>query len=255
MDIGTAKPSLADQARVEHHLIDLVDVEEEFSVAEYQSQARDLLVLFPEVFLVGGSGLHFRSIVDPLDFPPTDRSLRSELENLADPVEVLVGADPDAGSVVDLANPRRVVRALEILELTGQTPIERSRQAGRAAVMTYEPFLDFRAIAIDPGEGLNERVDQRVASMREAGFWEEVDRLRHRLGRTAGGAVGYRQLAAAQRGDLSPEEGWDQTRSATAQLARRQRTFFRRDPRIDWRPWKDDLGQRIDDASRALHLK
>ncbi len=254
MDIGTAKPTLEEQARVTHFMIDLVEPEMEFSVAQFQATAREVVDRHEEVFIVGGSGLHFRSVVDPLDFPPTDQSLRESLENVEDPVGALVGADPGASDFVDIKNRRRVLRALEIFHLTGETPTSRSHQPHRSRIKRYQALYEFRAIGLDPGPALGERISQRVASMREAGLWEEVSRLRHRLGRTASGAVGYRQLAMAIEGEISPDEGWALTARATLALARRQRTYFRRDPRIDWQPWDDALDRRVVGAARALGI-
>lgn len=254
MDIGTAKPTLEEQARVTHFMIDLVEPEMEFSVAQFQATAREVVDRHEEVFIVGGSGLHFRSVVDPLDFPPTDQSLRESLENVEDPVGALVGADPGASDFVDIKNRRRVLRALEIFHLTGETPTSRSHQPHRSRIEQYQPLYEFRAIGLDPGPAIGERISQRVASMREAGLWEEVGRLRHRLGRTASGAVGYRQLAKAIEGEISLEEGWALTARATLALARRQRTYFRRDPRIDWQPWDDALDRRVVGAARALGI-
>ncbi|HKZ20568.1 MAG TPA: tRNA (adenosine(37)-N6)-dimethylallyltransferase MiaA [Acidimicrobiia bacterium] len=255
MDIGTAKPSAEEQARVPHLMIDLVEPEVEFSVAQFQATARQLMNRHPEVFIVGGSGLHFRSVVDPLDFPPTDQGLRERLESVEDPVAALVVADPGATEIVDIKNPRRVLRALEIFHLTGETPTSRSRHPHRLRVKRYEALYEFRAVGLDPGTGLAERIAQRVELMREAGLWEEVGRLRHRLGRTASGAVGYRQLIRAIDGETTRAEGWAEIGRATLALARRQRTYFRRDPRIDWQPWEDDLDQRVAGVARALGIK
>ncbi len=255
MDIGTAKPTAADRARVDHHLLDLVDPEQEFSVAEFQEEARSLLAQFEDVFLVGGSGLHFRSIVDPLEFPPTDPELRQELEQLPNPIEALVEADPGARERVDLDNPRRVVRALEIFELTGQTPSAREQRRQELGLSDYRPLLQFRAVGLDPFDSIGDRIATRTETMRLAGLWEEVGGLLNRLGRTAKGAVGYQQLTRAHRGELGIEEAWDETRRATVRLAKRQRTYFRRDPRIDWRPWADSVAGRVSDAALALGLR
>jgi tRNA dimethylallyltransferase len=254
MDIGTAKPSADEQSRVPHLMIDLVEPEIEFSVSQFQSTARQLMNRHPEVFIVGGSGLHFRSVVDPLDFPPTDEGLRERLESVEDPVGALVGADPGATEIVDVKNRRRVLRALEILHLTGETPTSRSRHPHRSRVKRYEALHEFRAVGLDPGSGIGERISRRVDSMREAGLWEEARRLRHRLGRTASGAIGYRQLIKAMDGEISTDEGWAEIRSATLALARRQRTYFRRDPRIKWQRWEDDLDRRVAQAAEGLGI-
>jgi tRNA dimethylallyltransferase len=254
MDIGTAKPPPAEQAQVPHYMIDLVEPEDEFSVAEFQAQARRIIKEHDEVLIVGGSGLHFRSIVDPLEFPPTDPDLRKQLEEISDPVASLVGADPGADEVIDMNNPRRVVRALEIFHLTGETPSVRARHPHRQKVRSYQPLHRFSAIGLDPGPHIGPRIDSRLERMRELGLWDEVAKLRLRLGRTASGAVGYRQLARAIDAEITADEGWSLARKATQMLARRQRTYFRRDPRIDWLPWDPDLETRTAAASQALGL-
>ncbi|MGH9892440.1 MAG: tRNA (adenosine(37)-N6)-dimethylallyltransferase MiaA, partial [bacterium] len=254
LDIGTAKPAAEEQARVPHFMIDLVEPEADYSVAQFQTTARQLIDRHDELFIVGGSGLHFRSVVDPLEFPPSDAELRQRLEEIADPVAALVGADPKASQVVDIHNPRRVIRALEILHLTGQSPTTRSRQPHRSEVGRYQPRYPFCAIGLDPGPEIGDRIEARVEAMMEAGLWEEVRRLRPRLGRTARGAVGYRQLLKAIDGEITPEDGWELTKRATLGLARRQRTYFRRDPRIQWLPWEASLVRRVEAASKALGL-
>lgn len=254
MDIGTAKPTPAEQARIPHYMINLVEPEAEYTVALFQKTARALIESHEEIFVVGGSGLHFRSLVDPLEFPPSDPSLRRELEGLEDPVAVLVGADPEAGKVLDMRNSRRVIRALEVFHLTGQTPTERAAGRDRIGITGYRPIYPFTAIGFDPGHELRRRVEARIEAMCEAGLWDEVERLLNRLGRTARSAVGYRQLVEALECKIGPEDAWEQIRRATMQLARRQRVYFRRDPRIDWLPWDNSTSQRIDSASQALGL-
>lgn len=237
MDIGTAKPTPADRAAVTHHMIDVADPEDAYSVAQFQEAGR--AVIDGEsgpVVIAGGSGLHFRALVDPLQFPPTDRTLRAELEEL-DPAEAqgrLLGLDPDAASHVDMSNPRRVIRAIEIAELTGLTPTERHQSPDAERLRSYEPLMDFRAFGIDPGDDLPDRIDTRLDQMREAGFLDEVADLADRLGPTAASAVGYRQLLDVVRGEASEEAGFVAAAQATISLAKRQRTFFRRDPRIRW---------------------
>ncbi|MCA1735164.1 MAG: tRNA (adenosine(37)-N6)-dimethylallyltransferase MiaA [Actinobacteria bacterium] len=254
LDIGTAKPTAAEQAEVQHHMIDVVEPEVDYSVAEFQGEARRLIAAEGEVLIVGGSGLHFRSIVDPLEFPPTDPELRSELETMPDPVAALVGADPGAGEVVDLANPRRVVRALEIFYLTGLTPSMRGRQQQRRHFDDYVPHHHFVAAGLDAGHALGERIVRRVQAMRERGWWDEVQSLGSRLGRTASGAVGYGELRQAQMGHRDPEKVWGDITVATNGLARRQRTYFRRDPRIRWVPWTTEFRARLSAVEEMLDL-
>jgi tRNA dimethylallyltransferase len=246
MDIGTAKPSAADRAEVSHHLIDIVDPEVAFSVAEFQRAGRVILsaavAAGERVLIVGGSGLHFRALVDPLEFPPSDPGVRAEIESLPpeEAVARLLAADPEAGSRVDLANPRRVVRALEVLTVTGATPTARSATLEAAAVRSYRGLWPLIGLGVDPGPLLAERVRRRFAGMLEAGLLAEVESMSHRLGVTAAQAVGYRELLEVVRGEWTLERGARRAIDATTALARRQRTFHRRDPRVRWLEWDDE---------------
>ena len=235
MDIGTAKASAADQARVPHHMIDLVEPSEEFSVQDFQTEARRVIDASEEpAVLVGGSGLHMRAVIDPLEFLPTDDTLRAELE--AAPVEELVSEllAADAGTATDLANPRRVIRAVEVHRLTGRTPSEIASDPSRQAVERYESLYPARIVGLDPGDGLSDLVDRRLDAMLERGFYAEVEELWPGMGRTAAQAVGYKELAGVVRGECSLDEAVSEVRRATLALARRQRSWFRRDPRIRW---------------------
>ncbi len=255
MDIGVAKPSKEMQALVRHHLIDLVEPHENFTVAEFQGRARRLIASSTVPLIVcGGSGLHFRAVVDPYSFPPHHPRIRSALDRLAPAVARarLLEADPDAGSHLDLHNPRRVARALEILSLSGRTPSEQAEEGRRLQVQGYEPLIPFRAVGLDPGEHVGARVADRLAVMRREGLLEEVAGLAGRMGATASQAVGYRQLLAVVRGEITEEEGFRQTERATLGLVKRQRTFFRRDPRIRWLPWSQDPDERLAMAWEAF---
>jgi tRNA dimethylallyltransferase len=237
MDIGTAKPTDEERARVRHHMIDIADPEEDFNVAEFRAAARRALASEKAgvVFVVGGSGLHFRSVVDPMTFRPTDPGLRKELEatGLEDLVEELVEADPDAGAVIDISNPRRVLRSVEVLRITGSTPSEWSADEAQSGYQEYRPELEFVGFGLDrhdPGPAIS----HRLGEMRRAGFLEEVVALAPRLGRTASQAVGYRQLLDVVGGRSTVDEGFAAAERATMALLKRQRTFFRRDPRLQW---------------------
>jgi tRNA dimethylallyltransferase len=256
MDIGTAKPSVSDRARVTHHMVDLVSPDREYSAAEFQQEARRIIDSgrYNTVIIVGGSGLHFRAIVDPHSFPPHDPSVRVEVEGLSDPVAELVAVDPGAGGVVDLANRRRVVRALEVHRLTGLTPTIRAASMEAAALRRYQSLYQFQAAGLDPGDGLESRIATRTESMREAGLLDEVAALAPSLGRTSRNAVGYRQLLHHLQGHLDLEAAWAAVHRATVGLARRQRTFFRRDPRIRWVEWADKVEARIDAVGREWGL-
>lgn len=244
MDIGTAKPSRQDQARVPHSMIDLVDPSVEYSVREFQQQARAVIDEAEQpVLLVGGSGLHMRAVIDPLEFPPTDDALRSELEaaEAEDLVAELLEVDPDAGASVDLANTRRVTRAVEVYRLTGRTPSMGADDPARQAVARYEPLYPCRIVGLDPGDELAARIDARLDDMLARGFYDEVAGLVGRMGRTASQAVGYSHLAGVVAGESDYDLAVAATRKATMDLARRQRSWFRRDPRVHWlNPLRDD---------------
>ncbi len=256
MDIGTAKPSLAEQAEVPHHLIDLVEPEESFSVADFQSAARAVLADHGgrRMIVVGGSGLHVRALLDPLEFPPHDPAVRQVIDALPpeESRERLRAADSHADDVLDLANPRRVQRALEILEITGLTPSQRALTAEARAVAAYEPLVPFVGFGIDAGEALGSRVADRTDAMIEAGFVAEVRSLAGRLGVTARSATGYPEFGAYVAGESSLDEAVSKTRESTVALAKRQRTFFRRDPRIVWLDWHDDPVVRYDSFRAQL---
>jgi tRNA dimethylallyltransferase len=250
MDVGTAKPTPEQQARVRHHLLDLADPASPFSVAEFQRAGREVLADLErrgvQALIVGGSGLHFRALVDPLEFPPHDPGVRRAVEGLAsaEASAELLSADPQAGECVDLANPRRVSRALEVWRLTGLAPTARAGSEAAAAVRAYRPLLPVVAVGFDPGVALRGRVEARLDGMLGAGLLEEVRRLAPALGSTASQAVGYKQLLPVVRGEATLEDGRARALAATWALAGRQRTFFRRDPRLRWQEWDDDQARR-----------
>jgi len=248
MDIGTAKPMALERRGIPHHMIDIADPEDEFTVADFRRLGRSVLdgSAAPVLIITGGSGLHFRALVDPMSFAPTDPALRAELEESDDAelVRALVALDPEARSHIDLANPRRVIRALEIFELTGETPSGRARTALAEDVRRYVPEIEFTAVGLDPDGELDARVDHRLERMREGGLVDEVRRLAPRLGRTARTAVGYREILEALEGAIGLDEAFTRIASNTKRLARKQRTWFQRDPRIRWIPWIPDPDQR-----------
>ncbi len=258
MDIGTAKPTPDDRRRIPHYLIDIADPAEEFTVAEFQREGRGVLAALAETsrpaVIAGGSGLHFRALVDPLTFAPHDPDVRARIDELPDDVAVnrLRSVDPSAGRYVDLANPRRVQRALEIYELSGATPSQRAASDEAAAVRAYRAQIPVRAVGFDPGGELEARIAARVDGMLARGLLDEVAALAPRLGRTARNAVGYRQLLEVVGGTATVEEGRREVVRATTALAKRQRTFFARDPRIRWLPWSPDPDERAAAAHRAL---
>lgn len=250
MDIGTAKPSPQERGEVVHHMLDLVEPEAEYSVADFQAAARKVVDAAERpVILVGGSGLHLRAVIDPLEFQPTDESLRRQLEEIPPPdlVAELLGHDPAATTLVDLSNPRRVVRAVEILRLTGRTPTARREGDSERMVSRYQSFYPVTIVNVDPGPALSERVAQRVERMWEQGLVDEVLGLRGRLGRTASGAVGYREVLSHLEGIRHGEATRAKIVANTMALARRQRTYLRPDPRIVSIPWNPDP-ERLADA-------
>ena len=237
MDIGTAKPTLSEREEVLHGMIDVADPADDFTVAQFQADARRFVEATPGlIVIVGGSGLHFRSVVDPLSFPEHDPTLRSELEGLDQDVVVrrLLDLDPAAGDVIDTHNPRRVVRALEVALLTGETPTARHGSADYAAVQAYEPMVPFVGVGVDPAGAIEDRVRRRTLRMIEAGLLDEVRGLAGRLGRNAAQAVGYKELLPVVSGESDLESAIEEVDRATLALVKRQRTFFGRDPRIEW---------------------
>lgn len=255
MDIGTAKPTIVEQRGVRHHMIDVADPSQEFTVAEFRRQARTVMAQAEvPMVIAGGSGLHFRALVDPMSFAPTNAELRAELEGTdgADLVRELTLADPDSGKYVDLANNRRVIRAVEIYRLTGETPSSRAGSAEAEDLRRYVPEIEFTAIGIDPGEHIDDRIDRRLDEMRSGGLVDEVRSLRGRLGRTARSAVGYAEVLEYLEDRTELDRAFEEIRRGTRKLAKKQRTWFQRDPRIRWVPWMEDPSARIDRALEAL---
>lgn len=243
MDIGTAKISPAERKGVPHHLLDILDVTEEASVSDFQHQARALIADIhgrgKRAILVGGSGLYVRAALDVLEFPGTDpvirRRLESELDErgLAPLRQRLENVDPvSAGR---LGDARRIVRALEVYELTGR-PFS-SFMPGREY---FQPAVQV-GLEVDR-EALRERLARRVHAMVDNGLLAEVRRLDEaglRRGRTAPRALGYAQFLRVIDGEASIEDAAEETIIATRQFARRQLTWFRADPRITWLGWED----------------
>jgi tRNA dimethylallyltransferase len=236
-------------------MIDVSDPENDYTVAEFARVGREILSEAEVPIVVsGGSGLHFRAIVDPMSFAPTDPALRRALESEDLPVLAarLSAVDPDVGAHVDLSNQRRVVRALEIHELTGETPSARAASAEADDLRRYVPRVAFTAAGLDPGEVLDDRIEGRLAQMRAGGMVAEVARLWDRMGRNARTAVGYREVAAHVAGQIDEGTAFADAARSTKRLARKQRTWFRRDPRIRWIPWVEDPGERARRLLEAL---
>ena len=241
MDIGTAKPTSAERAAVPHHLIDIFDLRETASVAEFQTLARQAIAQCSASgvtpILVGGSALYVRAVVDRFDFPGTDPVLRARLEaelELLGPAplyERLVAADPEAAIRILPTNGRRIVRALEVSELTGEAFSATLPEPVYALPDVVQVGLDIDRATLDA------RIEGRVARMWEQGFVAEVARLADRglrESRTASRALGYRQVLDFLAGKITEEEARVATVLATRRFARRQDSWFRRDPRINW---------------------
>jgi len=245
LDIGTAKPSARERATVPHHLIDVADPSEDWSVARFQAAARAAVAEIGargrRALLVGGTGLYVQAVIDPLMFPPQDPAVRAELEHdvrtsdgLAAAYAQLERLDPVAAARIEPSNTRRIVRALEVIRLTGE-PFS----ASGPGMQTYgEPMFPVSIAGISlPKDVLDARIDQRLAAMRDAGFVDEVRTLARQgaLSRTARQAIGYQELLAYVDGsEPSLDAAFDEAARRTKRFARRQLRWFRRDPRITW---------------------
>ncbi|MEV7927659.1 MULTISPECIES: tRNA (adenosine(37)-N6)-dimethylallyltransferase MiaA [unclassified Kitasatospora] len=240
MDIGTAKLTPAERGGVPHHLLDVWDVTEAASVAEYQRLARAeidrLLAAGRTPVLVGGSGLYVRAAIDEMEFPGTDPAVRARLEaelEEAGPLALhrrLAELDPAAAEAILTGNGRRIVRALEVIEITGQ-PFT-ANLPGNTAV--YDAVQIGVAV---PRPELDERITLRVDLMWRAGLLDEVralERVGLREGRTASRALGYQQVLDHFAGECTEDEARAETVRATKRFARRQESWFRRDGRINW---------------------
>lgn len=241
MDIGTGKVEPSSRRGVPHHLLDVLDVREAASVAQFQRWARACVTDVVErgrlPVLVGGSALYTRAVIDRFEFPGTDPQLRQRLEDdlRRDGPEALharlAGADPVAAAAIASSNTRRVVRALEVVTLTG-----------RPFLATLPPPTYWRddtvQIGVDvPRPLLDERIAARVEQMWRDGLVPEVRRLEAaglREGRTASRALGYQQVLACLAGECGEDEAKDATVRATRRFARRQESWFRRDERVQW---------------------
>ena len=237
MDIGTAKPTAEEQAAVPHHLIDIIDPDDTMTVARFQRLARatiaDLQAQGIRPILVGGSGLYARAAIDDISFPGTDPKIRERLEQREREegagalFEELRAKDPQAAERMDPRNPRRTIRALEVIELTGR-PYSASLPRYRYVIPTVQIGLDLDRADLD------RRIDIRTARMREDGFLDEARRLRPHMGLTASRALGYQQMFDLLDGLWDERDAWADVAQKTKRLARKQMGWFGRDPRIHW---------------------
>jgi tRNA dimethylallyltransferase len=242
MDIGTAKLAPAERGGIEHHMLDILSVSQDSSVAWYQELARQSVTHIhgrgKNAIIVGGTGLYIKSILDDLNFPDTDADVRQKLTEEAKEFGIvqlfqrLEQLDPAAAAAIDRQNERRVIRALEVIEITGK-PF--TANLPREESSLYPDALQF-GLVMDRAE-LGERVEARVDRMWESGFVDEVDRLISEgitEATTARRALGYAQIIAMRSGEITEDLAIEETKRATRQYVRRQETWFSRDTRIKW---------------------
>jgi tRNA dimethylallyltransferase len=244
LDVGTAKPSLAVRAEVAHHMVDVADPDDDYSVARFQSEARAVIAAIEarghRALLVGGTGLYLRAVIDPLCFPPEDRVLRAELreemafDGGAGAYAELRSRDPVAAARIEPGNVRRIARALEVIHLTGR-PFS---SFGRGLDEYGPPRFPLAAAGVWlPRAALTQRIARRFAAMSAAGLVDEVRGLAERgaLAGTARQAIGYKEVLDHLEGrEPSLDAALAEAERRTRALARRQRMWFRRDPRISW---------------------
>ena len=242
MDIGTAKLSVEERQGIPHHLLDVLDVNQDATVAWYQELARKAVTEIhgagKHAIIVGGTGLYIKSILDDLNFPDTDAQVRQRLTEeakifgIVNLFERLAQLDPAAAAAIDIKNERRVIRALEVIEITGK-PF--TANLPREDSSRYPDAMQF-GLVMDRAE-LGARVEARIDRMWERGFVSEVDSLIS-LGinqaTTARRALGYAQIIAMRAGEISEPVAIEDTKRATRQYVRRQETWFSRDARIQW---------------------
>lgn len=241
-DIGTAKPTREERSAIRHHLIDVADPEELWSVRATQHLAMEALTEIESrgghAIFVGGTGLYVQAVVDQFEIPPEDPNVRSRLEAalgtpvaLAEGYQRLQALDPDAAHHMEPTNARRIVRALEVIELTG-APFS---QFGGGVQRYGTPAIDVELIGIDVGDALESQITARLDVMLDMGWLQEVEQLHPPTwGATAAAAIGYRELAAVLRQELTMDAARSAIALRTLQFAKRQRRWFRRDPRVKW---------------------
>jgi tRNA dimethylallyltransferase len=256
MNIGTASPSEAERARVRHHMVDVWDIDKAVSVVEFRDQAReaieDVCSRDRVPVVVGGSGLYVRAVLEEMDFPGTDPSVRSywesELASKGAPAlhAVLAERDPDAAAAIEPGNGRRIVRALEVGDITGEPFI-----AQLPDPVDRYPTLRI-GLLIDRPE-LDRRISERVERMWEEDFVDEVRSLPGLAqAPTASAALGYRPILEFLSGNMSEDEAKQATIDDTRRFARRQQRWFTRDERIEWHNY--DESELADTVARQWRL-
>jgi tRNA dimethylallyltransferase len=260
MDIGTAKVPLDERGGIPHHLLDIYPVNQDMTVARYQELARakvdQLRADGTPAIVVGGTGLYIKSILDDLNFPDTDPDIRQKITDEAEAIgnealhAKLAALDPVAALAIPFENVRRVIRALEVIEITGQPYTTNLPREGS----TRYPDAIQIGLAMNR-EDLGERINKRVDRMWELGFVDEVEELiNHGLleAKTAQAAIGYAQIIAMKHGVMSEEEAHEDTKRATRQYVRRQETWFSRDARITWLSAHASTPMRLESALATI---
>ena len=260
MDIGTAKLPLVDRKGIVHHLLDVVDVKTDVTVSWYQELARskidEIRSTGKSVVVVGGTGLYIKAILDDLNFPETDPDVREKLNLEAEKIggdamhERLAKLDPAASLAIPKENVRRVVRALEVIEITGK-PF--TANLPREDSTKYPEAMQF-GLAMER-ESLDLRIDLRVKRMWQLGFVDEVEELINQgilEAKTAQAAIGYAQIIRMKHGVIKEAEAIEDTARSTRQYARRQETWFSRDQRITWLSAKSNLSERKSSVLQAI---
>lgn len=260
MDIGTAKLLPAEREGIPHHQLDVLDVTEKASVARYQRDAvadvEDIRNRGNTPILVGGSMMYVQALVDDWQFPPTDPKVRAKYMRRQEEIgpralhEELAEVDPQAARIIEANDPRRTVRALEVIELTGK-PFQASQPPKDAPPRWGTIML---GLATEP-QWIHSRIEKRTHRMFEHGLIEEVEGLAKKgltADSTAGRAIGYSQVLAMLRGEKSQSEAVEETIIGTRRYVRRQRSWFRRDKRIHWLDAARDTTAQAFDVLDAL---
>ena len=260
MDIGTAKVPLNERGGIPHHLLDIYPVNQDMTVARYQELAREkvdqLRADGTPIIVVGGTGLYIKSILDDLNFPDTDPDIRQKITDEAEAIgnealhAKLAALDPVAALAIPFENVRRVIRALEVIEITGQPYTTNLPREGS----TRYPEAIQIGLAMDR-EDLGERINNRVDRMWKLGFVDEVEELINQgllEAKTAQAAIGYAQIIAMKHGVMSEEEAREDTKRATRQYVRRQETWFSRDARITWLSAHASTPMRLESALATI---
>ena len=242
MDIGTAKLTMAERDGVPHHLIDLLEIKEEANVSWYQNLARnkidELIAAGKSVVVVGGTGLYIKAILDELNFPDTDPKVRQQITDEAEKLgndvmhQRLAKLDPAAAVAIPKENIRRVIRALEVIEITGKPFTANLPRQESSRYPTAKQF----GLVLDR-QNLDERIDKRVEDMWDKGFAREVSLLMTKgleEATTAKMALGYKQIMDYLNGESTEEFAKEETKRVSRAYARRQETWFSRDERINW---------------------